>query len=225
MRKGISALLCTSVLACAPDGGRNSTDAAGPPAAVRAAPAAIPADTSALAAGHRVLPLRPMTSDMEVLFGDPERVGEPFVMRIRELPGTRIPLHSHPVDEHITVVQGTWYFAVGERWDSTALRELPTGTYAFAPAGATMYGYSPEGAVVQVHGVGPFHIHWRDGSATLDDPDGASRFRFRKGEGVRTSRGRGVIRQGYRSGAIIQYEIESANGARFMADEQDLRGG
>ena len=144
-------------------------------------------------------------------------------MRIRELPGTRIPLHSHPVDEHITVVQGTWYFAVGERWDSMALRELPTGTYAFAPAGATMFGYSPQGAVVQVHGVGPFHIHWREGSATLDDPDGASQFRFRKGERVQTSRGRGVIRQGYRSGEIIQYEIESEDAGKFMADEHDLR--
>ena len=43
-------------------------------------------------------------------------------MRIRELPGTRIPLHSHPVDEHITVVQGTWYFAVGDTWDPARLQ-------------------------------------------------------------------------------------------------------
>jgi hypothetical protein len=41
---------------------------------------------------HRIVPLRPLT-------------GEPFVMRIRELPGTIIPPHKHPVDEHITVIQ------------------------------------------------------------------------------------------------------------------------
>lgn len=167
----------------------------------------------------RIVPFAPMTVDVEVLHGDPEKPGEPFVMRIRELPGTRIPLHSHPVDEHITVVDGSWYFAVGEEWDSTALRELKAGAYAFAPAGSTMYGYSPDGAVVQVHGVGPFEIHWRHGAATLDERAGPSTFRFRKGDRVRTPRGPGRIRQGYASGAIVQYEIESDRGALFMVDE------
>lgn len=172
---------------------------------------------------HRIIPLRPMTGDVEILYGDPEKAGEPFVMRIRELPGTIIPPHSHPVDEHITVVQGTWYFAVGERWDSTALGELAPGTYAFAPAGSTMFGYSPDGAVVQVHGVGPFHIHWKDGLTTLDDPAGPSTFRYSKGDRVQTPRGTGVIRQGYASGAILQYEIEADGGSRFMATESDVR--
>lgn len=171
----------------------------------------------------RVIPLRPMAGDVEILYGDPEKPGEPFVMRIRELPGTVIPLHSHPVDEHITVVQGTWYFAVGERWDSAALGELTPGSYAFAPAGSTMYGASPDGAVVQVHGVGPFHIHWRDGLTTLDDPAGPATFRYRRGDRVRTPRGTGLIRQGYASGAIIQYEIVGDGGEVFMASEPDVR--
>jgi quercetin dioxygenase-like cupin family protein len=172
---------------------------------------------------HRIISLRPMTADVEVLFGDPEKPGEPFVMRIRELPGTIIPLHSHPVDEHITVVQGTWYFAVGERWDSTALGELRPGSYAFAPAGSTMYGWSPDGAVVQVHGVGPFHIHWRDGLTTLDDPAGPSTFRYRKGDRLQTPRGTGAVRQGYASGAIIQYEMVGDGGEVFMVTERDVR--
>jgi quercetin dioxygenase-like cupin family protein len=172
---------------------------------------------------HRIIPLRPMSGDVEILYGDPEKAGEPFVMRIRELPGTRIPLHSHPVDEHITVVQGTWYFSVGERWDSTALGELTPGAYAFAPAGSTMFGYSPDGAVVQVHGVGPFHIHWKDGLVTLDDPAGPATFRYRKGDRVQTPRGPGVVLQGYASGALIQYEIEGDSVGRFMATERDVR--
>jgi quercetin dioxygenase-like cupin family protein len=186
-----------------------------------AASGVVRADTGGRA--HRIIPLRPMSGDVEILYGDPEKAGEPFVMRINELPGTMIPLHSHPVDEHITVVQGTWYFAVGERWDSTALGELTAGSYAFAPAGSTMYGYSPDGAVVQVHGVGPFHIHWKDGAATLDDPAGPATFRYRKGDRVQTPRGAGVIRQGYASGAIIQYEIASDDGGRWMASERDVR--
>ena len=36
---------------------------------------------------QRIIPIRPMSQDVEVLYGDPEAVGEPFVMRIRELAG------------------------------------------------------------------------------------------------------------------------------------------
>jgi quercetin dioxygenase-like cupin family protein len=168
-----------------------------------------------------IAPLRPMSGDVEMLTGDPEKPGEPFVMRIRELPGTMIPLHSHPVDEHITVVQGTWYFAVGDKWDESALKALHAGDYAFAPKGATMFGYCPDGAIVQIHGVGPFVIHWLHGAKTLADPDAAGTFRFRRADRVKTPRGEGVIREGYASGDIVQYEIETATGARFMANESD----
>ena len=139
----------------------------------------------------RIVPFRPLATDFEVIFGDPEAVGQPFVMRIRELPGTVIPPHSHPVDENITVLEGTFFFAVSDTFDLRLLKELKAGGYAFAPRGATMFGASPDGAVVQVHGVGPFHIHWRDGSKSLDDPDAGAVFRFRKGDAVHGSRGPG----------------------------------
>jgi hypothetical protein len=171
----------------------------------------------------RFVPLHPLTTDSEVIFGDPEAIGEPFVMRIRELPGTIIPPHSHPVDEHITVLQGTFFFAVSEKFDLSLLKELKAGSYAFAPKGSTMFGASPDGAVVQVHGVGPFHIHWRDGSKSLDDPDAGRFFQFRKGDTVVGSRGRGRIRQGYASGTHIQYEVELANGTLVMETEDAIR--
>jgi quercetin dioxygenase-like cupin family protein len=171
----------------------------------------------------RVVPLQPLTKDFEVIFGNPDAPGESFVMRIRELPGTVIPPHSHPVDEHITVLEGTFFFAVSEKFDRSLLKELKAGSYAFAPKGSTMFGGSPDGAIVQVHGVGPFHIHWRDGFKTLDDPDAAQVFRFRKGDRVTASRGAGTIRQGYASGAVIQYEIERSNETLFMADEAETR--
>jgi quercetin dioxygenase-like cupin family protein len=118
----------------------------------------------------RLVPLRPLTADVEVVFGDPDAIGQPFVMRIRELPGTIIPPHSHPVDEHITVLEGTFFFAVADTFDRSLLKELKAGGYAFAPHGSTMFGASPDGATVQVHGVGPFHIHWRDGFLRFPHP-------------------------------------------------------
>ena len=220
MRGRSRLLLCLTVLAC---GGEPAPPANGGGEAHGAFDGAsgVSRADSGGARAHRIVPLRPMAGDVEILFGDPEKAGEPFVMRIRELPGTIIPLHSHPVDEHVTVVQGTWYFAVGAEWDSTALKALTPGTYAFAPAGSTMFGYSPDGAVVQVHGVGPFHIRWRDGLRTLDDS--AAAFRYRKGDRVRAPRGTGVVRQGYASGAVIQYEVQPDTGGLFMANERDLR--
>jgi hypothetical protein len=65
-------------------------------------------------------------------------------------------------------VQGTIYFAIGEDCDRAKMTELKTGDYAFIPKGATMFGWTPEAAVVQVHGVGPFHIHWRAGKEWRD---------------------------------------------------------
>lgn len=178
---------------------------------------------------HRIVPLQPLSEPFEVIYGDPEAAGEPFVMRIRELPGTIIPPHRHPVDEHITVVQGTIYFGVGEKFDRAAMKKITTGGYAFIPKGSTMFGEIPDGAIVQVHGVGPFHIHWRAGNRwldrdrTLDDPDAGSVFKFKKGQEVSTPRGKGRIRQGYFSGEVLQYEVEGEDGSLFMANEEELR--
>jgi quercetin dioxygenase-like cupin family protein len=178
---------------------------------------------------HRIVPIKPMTADVEILYGDPGKEGEPFVMRIRELPGTSIPPHKHPVDEHLTVVQGTIYFAVSEKFDRAAMKEIKAGGYAFIPKGSTMYGYISDGAIVQVHGTGTFHIYWREGAnwhmghKTLDDREATHHFKFKKGERVVSKPGRVRIRQTYFSGEILRYEVEGDDGTLFMALEEELR--
>ena len=194
---------------------------------ILAAAGAIPTNAQH-AESHRIIPIREMAQDVEVLFGDPEKVGEPFVIRIRELPGGLIPPHRHPVDEHITVVQGTLYFAVGDKFDRAVMKEMKTGSYAFIPKGSIMFGYTPDAAIVQVHGVGPFQIHWRagnqwqEGLKTLDSPDAGQVFKFKRGDRVTTSRGSGRIRQGYDSGEVIGYEIDGDTGTLFIAEECEI---
>jgi len=178
---------------------------------------------------YRIVPIKVMSEDVEVLYGDPEKVGEPFVIRIRELPGGIIPPHRHPVDENITVVKGTLYFGVGDKFDRKAMKEMKAGSYAFIPKGSTMFGYTPDAAIVQVHGVGPFHIDWRAGTTwwhtlkTLDDPDAGSVFKFKKGERVIAKRGAGRILHGYDSGEFIGYDVQRTDGRLFMALEGELR--
>ena len=186
--------------------------------------------STAAAQTARLVPLKPMTEDVEVLYGDPEAAGQPFVMRIRELPGGIIPPHRHPVDEHITVVEGTLWFAVGhEKFDRSVMKELKAGSYAFIPKGTTMFGMTPEAAVVQVHGIGPFHIHWRAGEGwwerdkSLDSPDAATIFKLKKGDVVTGARGRGRIKQGYYSGEILQYLVEREDGGLYMALPEEIQ--
>lgn len=198
---------------------RDSADASSALAATSGVTRASPFDER----GFRVVPLGPMTGDVEILSGHPDSAGKPFVMRIHELPGTIVPPHTHPVDENVTVVQGTWYFGAGEKFDSSALKKLEVGSYGFMPAGTMMFASSPTGAVVQVHGIGPFHIHWKDGVTALGDAGSAAIFTFRKGDEVTAPLGMGRIRQGYASGSLVEYEIESANGDRFMATQREVR--
>lgn len=105
------------------------------------------------------------------------------------------------------MIQGTWYFALGEEVKAETLQELKPGSYAFAPKGSWMYGYSPDGAIVQVRGVGPFQNHWHGGLLTLDDPDARSVFRFVRGARVLFKNRSGQVAEGYASRKIVQYEI------------------
>ena len=113
--------------------------------------------------------------------------------------------------------------ARGETFDAQALEELSPGSYAFAPKGSSMFGYAPEEAIVQVHGIGPFNIHWHSALKTLDDADAPSSFHLKKGQHVLAARGSGHIVQGYASGEILQYEIETLEGEHFMARENELQ--
>ena len=149
---------------------------------------------------HRIVPLKPMTGDVELLYGDPDVAGQPFVMRIRELPQGRRCRRTRTRSTSTSPSCRAPGISRSERVQAEAMQELKAGSYAFAPKGSTMFGFSPDGAVVQVHGVGPFHIHWKGGLHTLDDADAKTFFRLVKGAQVSSERGAARIVQGYASG-------------------------
>jgi quercetin dioxygenase-like cupin family protein len=96
---------------------------------------------------------------LAVLSGDPDKPG-PFVIRIRQPAGSRIPPHWHPTDEHVTVVKGTMYFAMGERFRTHGAREMPAGSYLLLPAKMAHFAWTAKKgeSIVQVHGMGPFQV-------------------------------------------------------------------
>jgi hypothetical protein len=171
--------------------------------------------------GAKYVPFTPLNEDAVVIQGDIEKEGQEFVMRIRELRGSFIPPHTHPVDEHITVVTGNVCLGTGPEFDRTKLQCLGPGGYAFFPKGTTIFGESSEPATVQVHGVGPFHLHWKYPLQTFESPDAAQAFRYRAGEKIQTKYGVGTIEKGWRSGPIIQYETRVGS-ELVMATESEV---
>ncbi len=105
---------------------------------------------------------------LAVLSGDPEKAG-PFVIRIRQPARAKVPPHWHPTDEHVTVVKGTMYFAMGEKFRKRGARELPAGSYLLLPAKMPHFAWTARKgeSIVQVHGMGPFQIIYVN---PADDP-------------------------------------------------------
>jgi quercetin dioxygenase-like cupin family protein len=115
--------------------------------------------------------LRP-GAEMAVVSGDPAKAGSPFVIRFRYHEKARIPPHWHPVDEHLTVLSGTFRIGMGERGDEGSTTALGVGAYALLPAKMAHYAWADANTVIQAHGVGPFSINYVN---PADDPSAATR--------------------------------------------------
>ena len=56
-----------------------------------------------------------------------------FTVRLRFPNGYRIAPHTHPTDENVTVISGTFNIAMGEKFDDSKGPGLKTGSFAKAP--------------------------------------------------------------------------------------------
>src|SRR5262245_55522400 len=66
-------------------------------------------------------PSLPRGAKLAVLEGNPSAEG-PFTMRLKFPNGYRIPPHTHPKTERLTVISGTFRLGMGEKFDEKALR-------------------------------------------------------------------------------------------------------
>ena len=106
-------------------------------------------------------PSLPAGAQMVVLDGDPRQKGS-FTIRLKMPPGYKIPPHTHPTAERVTVISGSARLGVGEKFDESAGRELNVGDFAVVPAGVPHYAWSAGEAVVQIHSEGPFERKFVD---------------------------------------------------------------
>ncbi len=112
-------------------------------------------------------PKLPPSAQMAVVFGDPSKPGELYVFRAKLPDGYSVAPHTHPMDEHVTVIQGTMILGFGERRDESAMKELPTGSYVTLPSGVPHFNRMKGETILQFHGIGPYDIEYVDPE---DDP-------------------------------------------------------
>ena len=97
----------------------------------------------------------PPGAQMAVLQGDPGSTNL-FTVRLRFPNGYFIPPHTHPTDEHVTVIEGTFVVGMGETAQRTGLLTLREGGFVTAPANHAHYAGTRGRTIVQVHAIGPF---------------------------------------------------------------------
>jgi quercetin dioxygenase-like cupin family protein len=110
----------------------------------------------------------PPGAQVAVLHGNPFQKGV-FALRLKMPDGYRIPPHWHTQDEQLTIVSGTFLLGMGE--GAGDAHTLEAGAYHFLPGKMHHYASTKGDTVVEVHGPGPFDIHYLN---PADDPTKAT---------------------------------------------------
>jgi len=105
-------------------------------------------------------------AQLAVVRGDPTKEGF-YVVRLKVPAGYKIQAHTHPNDENVTVLSGTFQIGTGDKLDDKKGEVLKAGGYSFVAKGMTHYAIFPEDTVIQLHGMGPQGITYVN---PADDP-------------------------------------------------------
>jgi hypothetical protein len=191
-----------------------------------------------------VVPLNKIPSEqwIEKVSGDMNKPGLPFVIRIHHDAGYVVLPHTHPEDENITVLKGSWALGTGSRLKMSALKPMELGAFGFVPKKMEHFGYAKVESILQVHGTGPFvnlpvdpvyeltnkgvlskPSLVRPGVPTSSSPPNC--FTLKIGAHVRGARGEGIVVGALCSPAnhFTQYWIQQSSSERFWATLQELK--
>jgi len=100
-----------------------------------------------------------LKAEIAIVQGDPTKEGALFVIRMRSPAGAQVPPHWHTVDENITVLSGIFCVGIGDKFDENACQDMTAGSYMVLPKGMHHFAVAKDD-VIQIHGIGPFQIHW-----------------------------------------------------------------
>ena len=109
----------------------------------------------------------PSGAQMAVVSGDPSKAGGSYTIRTKFPDGYKVPPHWHPNDENVTVIQGTINLGMGDKFDESAAKALPAGSFALMPKNMRHFAFASGETIIQIHGTGPFTITYVN---PADDP-------------------------------------------------------
>jgi hypothetical protein len=101
----------------------------------------------------------PAGASIAIVHGDPNVPNRDYVVRLRFPAGYRFPVQWHEESEHITVLQGSFLYAIGDEVDEAELQRFGPGDFIFVPAQVAHFGGARVPTVIQVHGTGPFRMN------------------------------------------------------------------
>ena len=108
----------------------------------------------------------PAGAEIVVIEGDTTKAA-PFTLRFRFPDGYALPPHQHPIDEHVTVMQGTFVVGMGTSGSRDTAVEMPAGSFILIPALTKHYVFTKGVTITQVNGIGPSGIAYVN---PADDP-------------------------------------------------------
>lgn len=92
------------------------------------------------------------------IHGDPHAESGWYVLRIWFPGGYKFPPHWHPMAEHLTVLEGEFMLAMGDKTDPAKLMAYQPGSFLFIPGKMSHFGGAKVPTVIQLHGQAPFKI-------------------------------------------------------------------
>jgi quercetin dioxygenase-like cupin family protein len=108
----------------------------------------------------------PAGTKAALLYGDPAKP-ELFVMRLWLPANFRIPPHTHPKPEIITVISGTPLLGMGTDGDKAKAQRLTPGTFVSMEPNTPHYAFTEAETVIQLSTVGPWAVNYVN---PADDP-------------------------------------------------------
>jgi len=112
------------------------------------------------------VPSLPPGARIAVIQG-PMNEAKPFTVRLKFPANYKIPAHSHPAIEHVTVLSGVFHMGTGDKLDPKQTKPLAAGSVAIMQPGTNHFAWTRSETVVQLHGIGPWGVNYVN---PADDP-------------------------------------------------------
>jgi hypothetical protein len=115
----------------------------------------------------KTFPAFPPSARLAVVVGEPLQQG-PYTIRVKVPRGVKLMPHSHPEDRVYTVISGTFYIGLGDRFDAEKLQAYPPGAVIVLPGNTSHFHWAKSGEyVTQVTAIGPLGLEYINSN---DDP-------------------------------------------------------